>query len=121
MLELMPNLPDRVLGVVASGEVSARDYETVLVPAVEAAIAKFGGVRVVYQIGPAFTGYSIGAAWDDMKLGISNLRAWERVAVVTDVEWVATALRLFSFAVPCPVRQFPNAELAQAVQWAAEA
>ncbi len=119
MLKLMPNLPDGVLGVVASGEVIASDYETVLVPAIEAALAKFGGVRIVYQIGPAFTGYSAGAAWDDMKLGIAHLRAWERVAVVTDVEWVAAAMRLFSFAVPCPVRQFPNAELAQAVQWAA--
>ena len=39
MLQLMPDLPDRVLGVVASGEVSASDYETVLVPAVEAAQA----------------------------------------------------------------------------------
>ncbi len=119
MLELMPRLPDRVVGVVASGEVSADDYESVLVPAIEAALAKHSGVRIVYQIGPAFTGFSAGAAWEDMKLGIAHLRTWERVAVVTDVEWVSAAMRLFAFALPCPTRQFPNSELARALQWIA--
>lgn len=121
MLELMPHLPERVVGVVASGEVSAADYETVLGPAVEAALAKFGGVRIVYQIGPAFRGFSAGAAWNDMKLGMSHLRAWERVAFVTDIEWISTAMRLFAFVVPCPVRQFTDSELAQAIDWAAAA
>ncbi len=120
MLELMPDLPERVIGVVASGEVSAGDYETVLVPAINATLAKFDAVRIVYQIGPAFTGFSAGAAWQDMKLGIAHLRAWERVALVTDLEWVSAAMRMFAFAVPCPVRQFSNAELAQAVQWVAK-
>lgn len=121
MFELMSHLPEKVIGVVASGEVSAADYETVLVPAVEAALSKFGGVRIVYQIGPAFSGFSAGAAWDDMKLGIGHLRAWERIALVTDVEWISAAMRLFAFAVPCPVRQFANSELAQAIDWAAAA
>lgn len=119
MLELMPHLPDHVVGIVASGEVSANDYESVLVPAIEAALAAHGGVRIVYQIGPAFTGFSAGAAWEDMKLGIAHLRAWKRVAVVTDVEWVSAAMRLFAFAVPCPLRQFANSELETALRWVA--
>lgn len=121
MLELMPHLPERVIGVVASGEVSAADYETTLAPAVEAALEKFCGVRIVYQIGPAFSGFSAGAAWNDLKLGVGHLRAWERIALVTDIEWISAAMRLFAFAVPCPVRQFTNGELAQAIDWAAAA
>lgn len=119
MLELMPDLPERVVGVVASGEVSAHDYETVLVPAIEAALEKHDGVRIVYQIGPAFTGFTAGAAWDDMKLGVAHLRAWERVAIVTDVQWVTAAMRLFAFTMPCPVRLFANSDLAQALHWIA--
>ncbi len=34
MIELIPNLPDRVVGILASDQVSANDYEKVLVPAV---------------------------------------------------------------------------------------
>lgn len=119
MLELMPNLPDRVIGIVASGEVSADDYESVFIPAIEAALGKHDAVRIVYQIGPAFTGFSAGAAWEDMKLGIAHLRAWERVAVVTDVEWISAAMRLFAFAIPCPLRRFSNDELPQALRWIA--
>ncbi len=119
MIELIPNCPDDVLGVVASGHVTARDYETVVVPAVEAALKAHGSVRMLYQLGTAFTGFSTGAMWDDMKLGLSHRQAWERIAVVTDHEWVAAAIGLFRFMVPCPLKVFPNADFAEAVHWVA--
>jgi len=121
MIELIPNLPDRVVGILASGQVSASDYEKVLVPAVESELAKHGKVRVLYQLGPAFTGFTPGAMWDDMKMGVAHLNAWERIAVVTDVDWIAGATRLFGFAMPCPVRVFPNGEIAAAMHWIAAA
>ncbi len=119
MLEVIPNLPNRVVGVTASGQVTAQDYESVLVPAVESAIKKMDGVRFLYHLGPAFTGFTAGAMWDDMKLGLGHLRTWQRVAVVTDLGWVQSAVRLFAFAMPCPVKLFSNAELTAAEQWAA--
>ena len=121
MIELIPNLPDRVVGVVASGQVSAGDYETVLVPAVESTLAEHGKVRVLYQLGPAFTGFAPGAMWDDMKLGVAHWNAWERIAVVTDIDWIAGATRFFGFAMPCPVKVFPNSEIAAATHWIAAA
>jgi SpoIIAA-like len=121
MLELISGLPANVVGVVASGDVTASDYETVLVPAVEAALKKVGGVRILYHLGPAFTGFSAGAMWDDMKLGVAHLRAWERVSVVTDLAWVSAAVRLFAFAMPCPVRVFSGNELSEATRWVSAA
>jgi hypothetical protein len=50
---------------------------------------------------------------------LGHLRSWNRVAVVTDHKWVEGALRLFSFAMPCPVRLFPEEELAEAERWVA--
>jgi len=35
MIELLPNLPAHIVGVNASGQVDAADYEKVLVPAVD--------------------------------------------------------------------------------------
>ncbi len=121
MIELIPNLPDHVVGVLASGQVTASDYIKVLVPAVEAEQAKHGKVRVLYQLGPAFTGFTAGAMWDDMKLGVAHLNAWERIAVVTDVDWIAGATRFFGFAMSCPVRIFSNSDLAAATSWIAAA
>jgi len=119
MIELMSNLPDGVVGVVASGHVSASDYETVLVPAVEAALKTHEKVRFFYQLNSDFTGFSPGAMWDDMKVGLAHLRAWEKVAVVTDVSWVAHATSLFRFVMPCPVRVFSIKDRADAEEWLA--
>ena len=40
MIELIPNLPDNVLGFCTKGEVTVEEYETVVIPAVEAQIKK---------------------------------------------------------------------------------
>lgn len=121
MMDLIQNLPDHVLGITASGEVTASDYETVLVPAIEAKLAGQGKLRILYQLGPAFTGFSAGAMWDDLKLGVAHMTAWEKVAVVTDVDWIINATRFFGFVMPCPVKVFSNKEIAVAALWVAEA
>jgi hypothetical protein len=69
---LLPDLPDKVVGIIASGQVTASDYENVVIPAIESTIETHGSVRIFYQLGPAFTGFTSGAMWDDMKLGISH-------------------------------------------------
>lgn len=120
MLEIIPNLPEAVVGVLASGEVMASDYETVLIPAIESALAKHGKIRILYQVGPGFTDFTGGAMWDDMKVGVTHWQAWEKVALVTDIDWLAVATRCFAFTVPCPVKVFANNELAAATQWVAE-
>ncbi|MGH9408592.1 MAG: STAS/SEC14 domain-containing protein [Vicinamibacterales bacterium] len=119
MIELIPGLPDRIVGFRASGHVTAADYETVLMPAIDAAIARHGSIRMLYHVGPGFAGFTAGAMWDDAKVGIAHMRAFERVAVVTDVEWIAGAVRLFRFAMPAAVRVFPNAQYAEAAAWIA--
>lgn len=119
MIALMPNLPDTVVGIVASGHVDATDYETVLVPAVEAALKRHDAVRLLYVLGDDFAGFSAGAMWDDMKLGLAHYRAWEKVAVVTDVGWVANAMRMFTFAIPCPMKVFSLKDREQAEAWIA--
>ncbi|MGE5321206.1 MAG: STAS/SEC14 domain-containing protein [Hyphomicrobiaceae bacterium] len=119
MIEPIPNLPEHVVGFTASGQVTASDYETVLVPAIEAALAEHARLRLLYQLGPAFTGFTAGAMWDDLKLGVSHLKAWEKIAVVTDLDWIAGATRLFGFAMPCPVRVFANNAIGEATDWIA--
>ncbi len=120
MMEPISDLPEGVVGIIASGAVTASDYETVLMPAVRSALAEHGGIRLIYQLGPAFSGFSAGAMWDDLKLGLSHLRAWRRIAVITDLDWVTRSTRLFDFAMPCPVKVFPNGALGKAKKWIAQ-
>ena len=117
MIEHLSNLPDNVVGIAASGHVTVADYKTVLLPAIEAALKKHDKVRLLYELSSNFTGFTTGAMWEDMKVGMAHLTAWERVAVVTDVSWVANAASMFGFVMPCPVKVFSIKDRAEAEAW----
>jgi hypothetical protein len=119
MITLLPNLPDNTIGLMASGWVSGTDYSEVVIPAVEAALKKHKKQKLIYELGSDLTGFAAGAMWDDMKLEIAHLNAWERVAVVTDVDWVSNATNLFKFVMPCPVKVFSFKDRAAAEKWIA--
>jgi len=120
MVEQIPNLPDNVLGFTAKGTVTANDYDSVIIPAVEALFSRQSKVRFLYHLGEDFSGFEAAAMWDDTKLGLKHLGGWERMAVVSDVEWVRAAVKVFGLAIPGHVRVFHNRELAEATRWIAE-
>lgn len=120
MLKIIEDLPELVLGVEAHGKVTAEDYQSVLVPAVETRVARFAKLRLLYVLGPEFDGFTGGAAWQDAMLGMKHLTAFERVAVVTDSDWLAGAVRAFGFAIPAEVRTFEVSELDAARAWIVE-
>ena len=120
MIERIANLPDRVLGLRASGEVTADDYERVLIPALEEKLGQHRKIRLLYVIGDGFTGYTSGAAWEDAKVGMKHLTAFDRVAVVTDVNWIENMVKAFGFAIPGEVRVFDGDDLEEAQAWISE-
>jgi SpoIIAA-like len=117
MVERIPNLPDNVLGLTAKGRVTAKDYQSVIIPAVEELFARHGKVRFLYHLGQDFSGLEAGAMWDDLKLGLQHLGGWERIAVVSNVEWIRGAVRIVGLAMPGHVRVFHNRELTDAARW----
>ena len=58
-----------------------------------------------------------GAMWEDFKVGMEHLTRWERMAVVTDVDWIKHTMRFFSFMMPGEMKAFPRSEAAQARAW----
>lgn len=119
MITITADLPESVLGAEASGMVSGADYEQVLVPAVEAYLQHHQRVRVLLVLGPAFEGFEGGAMWDDAKLGMSKIGAWERIAVVTDHAHLRGLINTMAFAMPGAVRTFAYADLPEARAWVA--
>lgn len=101
----------------AVGKISADDYHTVLIPAVNDRIAKFGSARMLCLLGDRYEGLTVGAAWSDLMLGVSRWNELGRLAVVTDVTWIADAVLLFAPFFHHPVRVFPTAALDDAHQW----
>ena len=120
MVEKIPDLADNVLGFTAKGTVTANDYESVIIPEVEGLFSRHRKVRFLYHLGEDFSGFEAAAMWDDTKLGLKHLTGWERVAVVSDIEWIRAAIRVFGLAIPGHVRVFHNREFAEAVRWISE-
>ncbi len=125
MLEPIEGLPDNALGFTAKGDVSAQDYENVLIPAVEEKLKTHDKVRLLYHLGNEFNKFEAGAMWDDAKVGLAHITDWERIAIVTDVNWIQQAGKIFGFAietmsVPGNVKVFHNHELDNAIEWIGE-
>src|SRR5690242_2267109 len=100
MIEELEGSSTKILAYACKEHVKKRDYETVLIPAVEEALKQQGKVRLYCQIDPDFTGIEPGAMWDDFKVGIEHVLRWDRSAVVTDVDWIRYTIRAFSFVIP---------------------
>ena len=119
VIRILEDLPKNVLGVEASAKVTDDDYERVLVPALRERIEADGKIRFIYVLGDEFDGWTPGAMWEDAKLGIGELKAWEKVAVVTDNDWVQHMVKAFGWMIPGDVRLFDLGDLEKAKVWAA--
>jgi hypothetical protein len=117
MIEALTGFPDTVAAFACHGHVTKDDYETVLIPDVEKRLAQHDKVRIYYEIAPDFAGVDPGAVWEDTKVGFAHWFRWERLAVVTDVEWIKQTMKIFGFLMPGELRAFPIAEADTARDW----
>ena len=117
MISELQEMPIGVIGFEATGKLEAEDYSKVLLPAIERAAAA-GDVRVLIEIRD-FDGLSAGALWEDLKMGVEHLRAWKRIALVTDVEWMSHMASLFGWMTPGEMKHFSLAERSTALAWVA--
>ena len=117
MIQQLASFPGHVVAVLCTSRVTKADYDSVLVPAVAEALREHRKVRLYYETGADFAGLDLGAAWEDFKVGMESIMRWERIAVVTDVEWIKHAVRFFSFLMPGVTKFFSRSEAAQAREW----
>lgn len=120
MIEVIEGFPEGVIAITAKGRVSAADYRDVVVPLVEESLKQHDKVRLYYELGPEFSGIDASASWKDFKLGIGHLSRWERMAVVTDVEWIRITMNVFRFLMPGQLRVFTTEQAADARAWISE-
>lgn len=121
MIERIEGMPAGTIGLRASGKLSKEEYRSVLEPALEEGIES-GELRLVFQLRD-FDGLEAGALVEDMKTGLKSLvrdhSAWRRFALVTNVDWVAKAFRLFTWMTPGEVKIFDLDGLEEAKSWVA--
>jgi hypothetical protein len=119
MIERIEGMPTGTVGLRASGKLSRDDYREVLEPALNEAIES-GEIRLVFLL-TDFDGLEPGAWIEDAKTGLGawvrHHSAWKRFALVTDVEWVGKAMRMFAWLAPGEVRVYGLGQLEEAKRW----
>ena len=119
MLRPIRDMPAGTIGFEAVGEIDDDDFGDVVEPILRKEIALGKKIRLLYLLGPALKEYEGDAIAEDMKFAARHPTAYERVAVVSDEDWLRPALRVLSVLVPGQLRGFPVAELQAAKSWVA--
>jgi hypothetical protein len=122
MVEPLDDMPEGTVGFRINGDVDREDYIDVLVPALKSAVDSSRGLRTLYLI-EDLDEIEGAALWEDTKLGydlvLRHHGAWRRSAIVTDIEWMARASRMFLWLFPGEARLFRVGDLEQAKAWIA--
>ena len=117
MLELIPNVPDNVLAVTATGKVTKEDYEEVIFPALEKKAKDHSKLRLLYHVSPEYTGITGGGLYEDDKVGRKYFFSFEKIAVVTGKNSIRNAIKAFGWMMPGEKKIFGAAELDDALAW----
>jgi hypothetical protein len=120
MINRLQDMPEGTIGFEFAGDVTGEEYRQVLEPPLEQAVAT-GEVRLLLQTAEDFDGMKLGARIEDAKanirLGAAHRKAWKRVAIVTDSDWLGKSFRVWSHFVPVEMKIFPVAEAPGARTW----
>jgi hypothetical protein len=119
MFQPVDGASGNVVALEAVGEITDADYKSVLIPRLEEAIKEHGKARVLIWFGPRFEGYAPRAMFDDTMFGIRHWRDFEKIAVVSDIDWIRKGAELFMPMMPAATRSFDNEHADDAMAWVA--
>jgi SpoIIAA-like len=117
MLRQLTDMPVGTIGFEAVGEVEDDDWEHAVEPRLREEIAEGRKVRLLYVMGPRTREVEADAVKADTGFRLRHATSFDRVAVVSDEDWVRPALRALSFMLPGKARGFRVRDLPDAKAW----
>ena len=120
MLRRMTDMPAGTIGFEAIGEIEDDDWERAVEPVLRDEVADGRKIRLLYLLGSEAREVEGDAMKADTGFRARHATSFERVAVVSDEDWMGPALRGLSFLLPGKARGFHVRELAAAKTWLAE-
>lgn len=120
MLRRMTDMPVGTIGFEAVGEVEDDDWEHAVEPVLRQEIADGHKVRLLYLLGAEARDVERDAMAGDTGFRARHASSFERVAVVSDEDWMRPALRALSFLLPGKAKGFRVHDLGAAKAWLVE-
>lgn len=116
MLELLDGFDAATVAVKTNGEVTRHDYEEVIIPHVKEILKTYDKVKFFMHMTEGTT-YSAGAIATDTVFGLSHLFSWQRIAIVTDVDWMYKGAGFFMGLLPCEGKVYHEDKFDEAKAW----
>lgn len=118
MMRFEADMDAGVIEFTVDGEVTRAEYDAA-VDAMEAVIARHGGIRALAVVRD-FAGMELAAWWKDLSWGVGHMTKVRRIAVVTDIGWIAAAARGTGWMMPGEHKVFGPDEVEAARAWIRE-
>jgi hypothetical protein len=123
MVEQLPDMPPGVLAFRASGKITRDEYHDVLMKPIYEALERGDRLDLVFEAAPDFAGLDLGALWEDLQaagsVGLKHRKAWGRMAMITDQDWIRHGVSAFGWISPGELRVFEPAQRDEAIAWVA--
>ena len=116
MFKYIEGLPQNVMAIEATGQITHEDYQNELIHRAEGMMTT-GPIKMLYVIGKDFTGFELDALWDDSSFGLRHWHDFSHIAVVTDHAWMRAMVSMFKPFFHGNVRLFGLSELPAAKDW----
>jgi hypothetical protein len=124
VVERLTDLPPGVLGFRLSGKLTRDEYRGLMEPVYDA-LERGEKLNLYVELPDDFDGLDMGALWDDLRaagsVGLKHRSSWQRMAVVTDKDWIRHGAAVFGPLAPGELRVLDLAEAEQARAWVSEA
>ena len=119
MIEQIQTDSPKILAFKLSGKLHDEDYQT-FVPAVDAAVAAEGEIRLFVQFEADFQGWDLHAAWDDIKFAASHYANFNRIAMVGNRKWEEWMAKIGKPFTAASIGYFDASEVEVAWMWLRE-
>ena len=120
MLRRLSDMPAGTIGFEAVGGVEDDDWEDQVEPVLRREIGAGHDIRLLYLLGAAARDVEGDAMRADTGFRARHAGSFERVAVVSDEDWMRPAVRALSFLLPGKAKGFPVRDLDAAKAWLAD-
>lgn len=118
MIALLNDLPDHVVGARLTAPAAGDEFDRIVRPRLADVLSRYRKVNVLIELpdGPEAEA-GIKRLLQGGGLGIDDLRQFDRLALVSDLDWLKRKLSLFGLFAPCSVKRFSETDLPAARRW----
>lgn len=117
MIEVIKDVPENVAAFRATGHVNKADYETIVIPTIDALVKKQGKINFMLVLDTKLSNFTAAAIIDDIGVGFKHFTRWHKMAIISGSSVINKFTDIFSFIAPGEAKGFTHSRMEEAINW----